>query len=164
MKPTKTKQHSLIEQIRSTDVHTILNTSTPFFIFLVSKSCKSICQLKPQTGFHGDEIATFNWLDKRMLTSEPTTWDGLENIYSCTQTYTQTHRRMQCKWGSPTIYAWLGESHTVSPVRWEAGIECVDTDMVYCQVQAHTHTLIDRSVSFKSVNKAWIKLLVTVSC
>lgn len=63
------------------------------------------------------------------------------------------HRRTQCKWGSQTNYAWLWESHTVSAVRWEAGIECVDTDMVYCQTQAHTYSLTGQSLL-----KAWIKL------
>lgn len=49
--------------------------------------------VRPQTGFHGDEMVTSNWLDKRMLASEPKIWDGLENIQNpvCMHAYTQIH-------------------------------------------------------------------------
>lgn len=49
--------------------------------------------VRPQTGFHGDEMATSNWLDKRMLASEPKTRDGSENIQIPVRmhAYTQIH-------------------------------------------------------------------------
>lgn len=135
-KETKPKQHLLnISQIR----RRARKLRQKHKEKLQSKSCKSICQLGPQTGFHGDEMARFNWLDKRTLASESTTWEGLENIHIPVCLHAQTHKHTHFKWGSQTIYARLGESQTVSPVRWEARIECVDTDMVYCQAQALTH-------------------------
>lgn len=33
-----------------------------------------------QTSFHGDKMATSNWLDKSMLTSEPKTPESSENL------------------------------------------------------------------------------------
>lgn len=75
-------------------------------------------------------------------------------MHTYMRAYTQTHRCALCERGSLTIYAWLGESHTVSPVRWEARVEWVDTDMVYCQVQAQARAHWPVSLFLK----AWIKL------
>lgn len=97
------------------------------------------------------------WIKKKRSTSEPTTWDGSEKythpcVHAC---IVHTPKQTQCKWGSLTIYAWLGESRTVSAVRWEAGIVCVDTDMVYCQSRANTRASLTGRSLFKSVNKAF---------
>lgn len=60
----------------------------------------------------------------------------------------------RCLLRSQTIYARSRESNTVSRVKWEAGIECIDTDMGYCQTGAQTHAHWPASLFFK----VWIKL------
>lgn len=96
------------------------------------------------------------------LTSEATTWDGLENIRvpACVYAQTSAHRCSQRKWGiTDSLCMVKGVAHsTTGKMRGE---DRVCWHRYLCIViRRRARILIDRSVLVKSVNKA----LVVVSC
>lgn len=129
----KLTKHQLDPQ---THEQTLTQTNQKKIFFI--KIMQIYLPVRPQTGFHRDEMATSNWQDKRMLASEAKTWDALENIQILASIHTEC--KQDC---CGLMHGW--RSRTVSPVRWEARIECVDTDMVYCcavLVDARAHRLV----------------------
>lgn len=101
-------------------------------------------------------MATFNWLDKRTLSSEPQPEMALK-IYTsqltCMQTYSQTHRRTVWAGIADDLCMVRGVTHSITGKMRRKDRVCWHRYGVLSDAGAHTCSLTGQSLL-----KAWIKL------